>query len=129
MGSRTHAFIVPYSSLKVVTKPTAIPSSGIFGINSFGIGGSNAHVLFKSRGPRKSPSSKTQNSNIVLYSAPTIEQAEVGMLEVRRKRAQGKRSIHVLLQIYAKIRSLQLQSTGFKERQCSRIHWTCSEGV
>ena len=79
-------------SLKVVTEKTPFPSAAFIGVNSFGFGGSNTHVVLKAPKPTKmidAPVEKAPFTRLILYSGRTKEGLENVFERVRAEAAEN----------------------------------------
>jgi fatty acid synthase, animal type len=86
-------------SLKVVTEPTPFPAAAFVGVNSFGFGGSNTHVVLKAPVPTKMEDAhvpKPSFPRLVLYSGRTKEALENVFQKVREEAADNQ-FVHQLL--------------------------------
>ncbi|KAL3097970.1 hypothetical protein niasHT_027515 [Heterodera trifolii] len=108
-------------SLKVVTEPTSLPSDGaLIGVNSFGFGGSNTHVVLKApkrtslEGIRKDKSGtklpKEGFHRLILYSGRTKEALE-HTFQCIREEAMDNPFVYQLLANQA---NLPLKDTPFR---------------
>lgn len=88
-------------SLHVVTEPTPFPTGAYIGVNSFGFGGSNTHVVLKAPIPTTAKSLKGETPSfhrLVLYSGRTKEALEHVFEQVREK-APDNEFVHQLLAV------------------------------
>jgi fatty acid synthase, animal type len=86
-------------SLKVVSEPTPFPPGSFIGVNSFGFGGSNTHVVLKAPQPTKAieaPLQKATFPRVILYSGRTKEAVE-NVFERIREEAADNQFVHQLL--------------------------------
>lgn len=86
-------------SLKVVTEQTPFPPASYIGVNSFGFGGSNTHVVLKAPTPTRAleaPVQKPMFSRLLLYSGRTKEALE-HVFERVRDEAPENPFVHQLM--------------------------------